>query len=264
MDLVPAGDVVPEVPEEQRSHRIYQHPRRDQIHGLLSRGRDPEWISQWLSQCYPLTDTLGNELAVGEENRKLHIGTRALRRYRERWFPEATPGVDLLPDQVHALVGRLAPGAPGTPWEIEKLEQYIQIAEHMLAESMSQDAKTLDNEGCQLIGPSDRTIALHKNAMDTIERVAKIKARFDLPGYRFAPQRTEQVIDQHQRIQQTVDSRNVNVELHGPAGIAAGEPAEPDKVAALTRLLAQGPAAAGRVLDEAIESTATELPPGDS
>lgn len=218
-------------PAEQQRSAVWRHPRRAEIHALYPR-RSSDWISIWLEQEYPLESEDGEPLPKAARNRALRIGARTLERYRRRWLPELTPGVDVLPPDLEDLLGRVAPAPPRR--ELELLDSMQDVALHNLTQAMLQDADL------EMVQPL--TLTAQEQALSTVMKSIDAKGRLGVEGYEPTP------VTQNLNVQAT--SRNVNVALHGRIDPSTGEmiPGQPEKLDALRDLLAQGPEAAREVL----------------
>jgi hypothetical protein len=233
-----------EVSEEQRSHAVWRHPQRDMLHALMRRGRTPEWIAAWLEEQYPVEDEEGVPHPDYRRNRKLRVSRRTLDRYRARFMPEVSPGIDLIRSDIEDLVGRRPPLPAGRAAELDRLENLSAVGEHILQMSLAADA---DLEMVQ-----QTTLEALKAVVEIQKTAVELKSKLGLPGYEAAVVETKASIDQ--RVEQT--THNVNVELVGrnapsEKGEGAGPPNKPTAVSALMDLMQQPPEAVKAMIEAA-------------
>ena len=232
--------VEPEIPAEQRKHKVYRHPDRDRIVALLRRGKSAYWIALWLEEVYPVIDEPEDdeEAAESAANEKLLLTAEELDSYREHWMPEATPGVDVVHDQIDDIIGRRFPASSkGKDFELELLDMSMDVAQHMLGQALEQDDKLK-------MGVSETTISAHTTLMNTLKASVDLKQQLGVRGYDAPVQRS--------KVESTVTQKNLNVSLHGIVDPRTGElgPTDPTRVNAVLELLKAGPDRAREVLDQ--------------
>lgn len=230
-----------ETPGAQQRHEVWRHPRSAEIHALLRRGRTPVWVAHWLEGLYPTVDEDGEPHPEARRNRKLRISKRTIDRYRTRFMPECSPGVDMIRPDIEAIIGHRPPVPLGEAYELQKLEALAAVAEHTLAVSLKNDAEL------EMVQPT--TLEANRAAFEMTVEIVRLKGKMGLPGYELAPEKS--VIDQ--RVTST--SRNVNVELHGREdhgkGEGAGPPNDPARVQALHELMTRSPEEIQMLVDAA-------------
>lgn len=232
-----------EAPEEQRRSAIYRHPDRDMIHGLMRRGRDERWISEWLGERYPLEDEFGGPHPAAIENRKWNISPDTVKKYRKKWFPECEPGIDVVNQDIQKIIGRQLPAGPQQMIELDVMEAALAVAQHNLAKAMSQD------EDMGMLQPI--TLEAQKSVMDAARIRVDLAQKLSIPGYEVKPK--ELLIQQHN--QNT--NLNVNADIAVDAATGKVRAEDPPKLALMKQLMQKSAAEAQDLVDLA-ESAAAE------
>ena len=227
----------PEPSDEQRSSAVWRHPLRDDIVALLAR-RSAHWISAWLEERYPLEDEEGEAHPDARRHEKLRLSARAIERYRTKFAPETAGAVDFLPAELEDLIGRHLPAPVAARRELDVLESMQHVALYNLSRAMEND------EAMDMLQPI--TLEAQKQAVSIAKDTIDAKGKLGIAGY--------EVVPQEFKIDQT--SRNLNVELQGRVDKHGNPvPNDPEKVAAIRELLAQGPEDARRTVRAARERT---------
>ena len=236
MSTPPRRELVAGASDEQKRAAVYRHPDAAEIHALLPE-HSAAWISAWLEERYPLEDEDGYEHPDARRRAKLRLSERSIEKYRRRFLPELTPGVDVLPGRLQEIIGYLKPQPMMA--EIRRMDALQEVALHNLAQAMAQD------EELEMVQPL--TNELQKTAMSMVASTAEMKAKLGVEGYEFAAQKLQ--VDQ--------TSRNVNVELHGRVDPVTGEliATEPAKVAMLADLLGRPAEERAELMETAAQAT---------
>ncbi len=222
-------------PEDQQRTKVYRHPDRDTIHSLLRGGKSPEWISKWLAARYPTEDEHGDETDDAARNARWQLSEASLKRYRHRFMPECAPGVDVIVPELADALGRRppVPRELGARYELEVLESVIEAGQASLARALRSD-KDMD----MLQGV---TLDAQKTVIEAARTRVELAQSLGIDGYA--------KVAAKQEIKQSVESRNVNVEVNGIVDAhGVVHPSEPKKVAVLAELMAMDAERAKEVL----------------
>jgi hypothetical protein len=231
-----------EVPEEQRRAKVYRHPDRETIHTLISSGKTGDWIARWLKLKYPIEDEMGAETEDAARNVRWHLTAATINRYRDKWMPEAAPGVQLVDTSLETALGMPMPVArsTGAQFELDVLEVVIQASMKSLGRALTSDEEM---EMLQSV-----TLDAQDGVLKAVRDRVAIAQSLGVEGYPRMAERVEQKVDQ------TVNAttRNLNVELNGRVD-AQGvvHPNEPAKVKVLAELMALSPEKADAIIDQA-------------
>ncbi len=236
----------PEPADEQKRTAVWRHPRRDDILALLPK-RTSEWISLWLEEEYELEDADGEPHPDARRNARLRLSPRSIESYRQRFMPEAAPGVAIAPRELEDVVGRAPPPPETGRRELEQLDLIVRAAMTNLGRAMAQD------DEMEMLQPV--TMEAQKQALGAVSAVIDAKAKMGVDGYRPPPQEIHQT------------NRNLNVDVDGnelagrgrdrdPRSSAPGNPAAID---ALHKVLAPGPEKAMELIDRARNGDAEEI-----
>lgn len=235
-----------EAPEEQKRTRVWRHPDREMIEALLRRGRTGEWISKWLATKYPVEDEFGAPHEHADDHKRWQLTARVLESYRDKWMPEAKPGVDVIVPELEDMIGRRIGPAQhmGPQYEMEVLETAIVVAQQSLGMAIAQ-SKDLE----MLAGI---TLDAQKGLVEAVRARVEVGQKLGMPGYEKRPE--------HHVVEQHVTSKNLNVEVQAKVDPRTGQvqPNEPDKVAALKQLLAMPPEDSERIMQAAERAVAAE------
>lgn len=227
-------------PDERRRTKIARHPDADVIHTLIRSGKTAEWISRWLKSRYPTEDEMGVELDEAVRNKRWQLTAATITRYRETWMPECSAGIDVLDPELEKALGPRLPiaGQMGSQFEMDVLETVIQASMSSLGRAIKSDNEM---EMLQSV-----TLEASKTLLETVRTRVELAQSLGIAGYEKAPD----VV--HQKIDQNVVSRNLNVEVYGNIG-RDGQPQarEPAKVQVLRELMAMGPEQAAAVINAA-------------
>lgn len=212
----------PQPTEKQQRSSVYRHPQRDDIEALFA-VRTPEWIAAWLRQIYPTEQPGGARHENAAQHERLRISARALKKYRDLYFPEHRPGVEATSAALEDLIGRRPPA--GARHELDRLDTLQGVADYNLTQAMKVD------QALGMLTPS--TLAAQQFALDATLKAIDAKSKLGLPGYEAAAV----------NINATTTNRNLNVDVSGRVDPRTGEqvPDDPDRVDTMRQVLAMGP-----------------------